>query len=288
MHRHTTAGALAALLSIASTVAHAQTDVPQSPPQEVAPPPHQGAPPGPAPQQPYAPPPGPPPGPAPQQPYGAPPGPAPQQPYAPPPGPAPQQPYGQPYYGPQQRYYGPQQGHPQPYYQQPYAPQYPAYRPYAPQPQRGSERVTVPRHRSEIVGYRQESRNPPAVWSAGLGFFIAGYALNFAILTPIANALSVDRPGASEQDAWAWSLLPILGPIVQLGIEAPHPAIPLLTGLMQIGGLTTFIVGLTMREVTRHVPIYRGDPEDPSMLRVELDASPLEGGGQVSLTVTHL
>ena len=138
-----------------------------------------------------------------------------------------------------------------------------------------------------MVGYRSETRSPPAIWGTGLGLFLAGYVLDFAILTPIANAISIDRPGASEQDSWAWSLIPIAGPIIQLAIEAPHPAIPIITGLMQIGGLVTFIAGLTMQE-TRRLPIYQGDPEDPSMLRVELDAGPVPGGGQALLTVRHL
>ena len=139
----------------------------------------------------------------------------------------------------------------------------------------------------QIIGYRHTSRNPPAIWATGLGLFLAGWVLDFAVLTPIANAISSEREGADEQDAWAWSLIPIAGPLIQLGVGAPHPAIPIATGLMQIGGLITFIVGLTTQETT-DIPIYRGGPDDPSMLRVGLDAAQVDGGGELRLSLTHL
>jgi hypothetical protein len=138
-----------------------------------------------------------------------------------------------------------------------------------------------------IVGYRSETRHPPVIWGRGLGLFLAGWVLDFAILTPIANAISNDRSPADEQDAWAWSLVPVVGPLVQLGIQAPHPAVPILTGLLQIGGLVAFVVGLTTEE-THRVPIYQGDPEDPHMLQVELDGGAVPGGAQVSLTLRYL
>lgn len=161
----------------------------------------------------------------------------------------------------------------------PVAPVAPVYQyAYAP-PTRGARRP--------IVGYRTETRNPPALWGAGLGIFLAGWVLDFAVLTPLANLLSEDRSGANEQDAWAWSLIPIAGPLIQLGIGAPHPAVPILTGLLQLGGLVTFIVGLTSTE-THRAAIYQGDPEDPAMLRVELDASPVESGAMIGVTIRHL
>jgi len=140
---------------------------------------------------------------------------------------------------------------------------------------------------SRIVGYREVTRPQAAFWGPGLGLFLAGYVLNFAVLTPIANAISDDRDSAREEDAWAWSLLPIAGPIVQLGVGAPHPAIPITTGLMQIGGLVMFIYGLAEHETVR-VPVHAGDPEDPSVPTIAFDASPLPGGGQVTVRLTHL
>ena len=145
----------------------------------------------------------------------------------------------------------------------------------------------VYRGRRNIIGYRDVQQNPPELWGTGLGLFLAGYVLDFAILTPIANAISVDRTGADEQDAWAWSLLPIAGPIVQLAIEAPHPAIPIATGLMQIGGLVLFILGLTETQEAQ-VPIFEGSPDDPNMLRVGADLAPVDGGGVLNVTLTHL
>ncbi len=145
----------------------------------------------------------------------------------------------------------------------------------------------LPGGRPRIVGYRETTQSRPALWGPGLGIFLAGYVLNFAAFTPLANAISSDRDGASEQDAWAWSLLPLAGPIVQLGIGAPHPAIPITMGLMQIGGLVMFIYGLAEQETVR-VPVHVGDPDDPNIPTISFDASPLPGGGQFTVRLTHL
>lgn len=145
----------------------------------------------------------------------------------------------------------------------------------------------IPDRDRPIVGYRTETRSQPALWGTGLGLFLAGYVLDFAILTPIANAISNDRDGADEEDAWAWSLLPLAGPVIQLGIGAPHPAIPIATGLMQIAGAVLFIVGLTDQQTVR-VPVRAGDPDDPSIPTLGFDATPLPGGGQVSVSLAHL
>lgn len=144
---------------------------------------------------------------------------------------------------------------------------------------RGRQRV--------VIGYRDIRRNPPEVWGTGLGLFLAGYLLDFAVLTPIANAISNDRDGADEEDAWAWALIPVAGPIIQLGVGAPHPAVPIATGLMQIGGLVTFVLGL-LGEETTSVPVYQGSPHDPNMLRIGLDAAQVDGGAQLRVTMTHL
>lgn len=173
---------------------------------------------------------------------------------------------------PPPRYAPAPQPQPYPYPQaQPYT--YPQPQPYF-APQRRARRV---------VGYRTEERAVRGLWVPGVVTFCAGYLLNL-IATPVANGLSTDRPESVEEDAWAWSVLPIAGPIVQLVIEAPHPAIPIGSGLLQIGGLALFIAGLTSREQVR-LPIREGDPEDPSL---SVSAAPLPGGGLVSLTLTHL
>jgi hypothetical protein len=147
--------------------------------------------------------------------------------------------------------------------------------------------VYRPRRGRAIVAYRTETRNPPALWGAGLGLFLGGWVLHFAALTPIANAVSNERSNAAEQDAQAWALVPIAGPLAQLGLEAPHPAIPILAGALQIGGIVLFALGLTTTEQTR-VPIYEGSPEDPSMLTVELDGGASPDGAFVGLTLRHL
>ncbi len=154
---------------------------------------------------------------------------------------------------------------------QPAAPVY-ATAPYVPS--------YVPQRERPIVGYRTQTRANPALWGTGLALFLAGYVLDFAVLTPLANAISNDRDGADEEDAWAWSLLPIAGPIIQLGIGAPHPAIPIATGLMQLGGMVLFIWGLT-DEQTLRVPVRAGDPEDPNLPTLGFDARPLPGGGEL-------
>lgn len=181
--------------------------------------------------------------------------------------PYPQGPYGQPVYG---------QPYPQPY-AQPYPQALPYYYP-PPPPSRGRGRL--------VVGQRTETRSVRAMWVPGLVLLAAGWLGDIAI-TPLANSLSTDRDPAAEEDAWAWSLVPVAGPIAQLVIGAPHPAIPVMTGLFQIGGLVLFAVGVASQEQVR-VPIYQGDPDDPTATRVDLGVAPTAGGGQIGLTVTHL
>lgn len=165
------------------------------------------------------------------------------------------------------------QPQPQPYYYQPQ----PQPQPYYYRPMR--------RRRPQIVGYRTEEREVRSLWIPGLITLGVGYLLD-VIGTPVANSISNDRPESDEEDAMAWALIPIAGPIIQLGIGAPHPALPITSGLLQLGGLTMFIAGLTMREEAR-VPIYEGDADDPTR-RVDVQAVPLPGGGQVNVTLTHL
>lgn len=176
----------------------------------------------------------------------------------------------------QQPAYPQQSTYAQPQYA-PYA--YPS--PYYPPATRGRR---VPR---PIVGYRSVTRPDPRLWGAGLAMFLAGWVVDFAVLTPIANAISTDRDGASEQDSWAWSLVPIVGPFVQLGIQAPHPAIPITMELLQLGGAALIIAGLVSNQTIR-VPILQGDPEDPNVPRLDVAAQPMLGGGTIGLVYTHL
>jgi hypothetical protein len=140
--------------------------------------------------------------------------------------------------------------------------------------------------RPPIVGYRTEQRPTTALWAAGLAAFLAGWVLDFAVLTPIANAVSNDRSEAVEQDAWAWSLVPIVGPWIQLGLGAPHPAIPITTGILQLAGVGMFIAGMLWQQEVR-VPIYQGDPDDPNMRRVDVSLRPELGGGTLALAYRH-
>jgi hypothetical protein len=145
----------------------------------------------------------------------------------------------------------------------------------------------APRGRPERVqtGVRTERQTDRGLWGGGIGLFLAGWVLDFAVLTPLANAMSTDRTDAAEQDAWAWSLLPIAGPVIQLGVGAPHPAIPITTGLMQIGGLVMFILGMTTFHDTE-VPVYAfGDPHDPRTARLSMDVSPMGDGAYATLTL---
>ena len=136
-----------------------------------------------------------------------------------------------------------------------------------------------------IVAYRNETRAPPSIWGTGLGLFIAGYVLNLAI-TPLANAISDERSPADEQDAWAWSLLPVVGPMVQLGVGAPHPAVPITTGLLQLVGVVLFTWGLTESESVR-VPVRLGDPQDPNVPTLGFDVDSLPGGAQIRVSLQH-
>jgi hypothetical protein len=138
-----------------------------------------------------------------------------------------------------------------------------------------------------LVGTRRETQNDRGLWGAGLGLFIAGWVLDIAG-TAIFNAVSNDRLPASEEDAMAWSIVPWFGPIIQLAIQAPHPALPLVSGLMQIGGTILFVLGLTS-EHEAEVPIYAfGDPHDPATARIGLDVAPTEGGAYATVTLHTL
>jgi hypothetical protein len=135
-----------------------------------------------------------------------------------------------------------------------------------------------------VVGVRHEQQNDRGLWGAGLGLFLGGWAADIA-LTALGNAISNDRPPSAEEDALAWSLLPLVGPIVQLGIGAPHPAIPILGGVMQITGLVLFVMGMTSTH-DAEVPIYAfGDPHDARTARLGMSLSPTAGGAYASFTL---
>lgn len=137
-----------------------------------------------------------------------------------------------------------------------------------------------------LVGTRHEMQNDRGLWGAGLGLFLGGWVLDI-VGTALANAISTDRTDAAEQDAQAWSILPLAGPVIQLGIQAPHPAIPITSGLMQIAGLVMFITGMTS-EHDAEVPIYAwGDPHDARTARLGLEIAPTQGGAMGTLTL-HL
>lgn len=135
-----------------------------------------------------------------------------------------------------------------------------------------------------VVGTRHEMQNDRGLWGLGLGLVLGGWALDI-VLTAVGNAISHDRSDADEQDAQAWSILPFAGPIIQLGVGAPHPAIPITTGLLQISGLVCFVLGMTSQHDTE-IPIYAfGDPSDARTARIGLSIEPTNGGAYASLTL---
>lgn len=203
-------------------------------------------------------------------------------PQAPPPptyAPAPAPTYGAPAYG-QPTYGQPPYGQPAPAYGYP-APAY-GY----PAPGYGYYPTAPVRRGRVVVGHRNVERPNPALWGTGLALLLAGWVLDFAVLTPLANAISDDRPPEVEEDSWAWSLLPLVGPWIQLGLEAPHPAIPITLGLMQLAGAGMIIAGLVSHQSIR-VPIYEGDPDAPGSARVDLGVAPSPGGGVLTLALAH-
>lgn len=140
------------------------------------------------------------------------------------------------------------------------------------------------RHGRTLTGTRHELQNDRGMWGAGLGLFLAGWVLDVAG-TAIFNAVSLDRADAQEQDAMAWSILPLVGPVIQLGIGAPHPALPITSGLLQITGCVLFILGMTtQRDV--EIPIYAwGDPHGARTASLGLDIAPTDGGAYATLTL---
>lgn len=173
----------------------------------------------------------------------------------------------------------------------------PTYASPTPSAERGSaSAVTIPpgylafpprdRQGRVLVGTRHEMQNDRGLWGAGLGLFLAGWVLDMAG-TGIANAMSTDRTDADEQDAQAWSILPFAGPIIQLAIEAPHPAIPITSGLLQITGLVMFVLGMTSQH-DAEVPIYAWGPTaDARTPRLGLEVAPTQGGAMGTLSL-HL
>jgi hypothetical protein len=143
---------------------------------------------------------------------------------------------------------------------------------------------TTDRRGRMLVGTRHEMQSDRGLWGLGLGLFLAGWALDIAG-TAIFNAVSDDRDGAQEEDAMAWSILPFVGPFVQLGLEAPHPALPITSGLLQITGLVLFVLGMTSQH-DAEIPVYAfGDPSDARTARLGLDLSPTAGGAYATLTL---
>lgn len=130
-----------------------------------------------------------------------------------------------------------------------------------------------------LIGTRQELQTDRGLWGAGLGLFLAGWVIDI-VGTAIFNAVSDDRDGSVEEDAMAWSLVPWVGPMIQLGLEAPHPALPIMTGLLQITGTVLFVLGVTSQNETE-VPIY-GRPGTASL---GFDIAPTDGGAYAALTL---
>lgn len=136
----------------------------------------------------------------------------------------------------------------------------------------------------ELVAIRHEMQSDRGLWGLGIGLFAAGWALDI-IGTGIFNGVSEDRSGANEEDAMAWSIVPLVGPFIQLGIQAPHPALPITSGLLQITGLVLFIVGITSQH-DAEIPVYAwGDPADARTARLGLDLQSTNGGAYATLTL---
>ena len=159
-----------------------------------------------------------------------------------------------------------------------YAPVYaPPYDPsYASMPRGRGGRI--------VIGTRHEQQSDRGLWGAGLGLFLGGWVLDI-VGTAIANAMS-DRSSTDENNAQAWSVMPLGGPIAQLVVGAPHPALPLTFGIMQITGLVMFVMGLTSTH-DAEVPVYAlGDPSDPTTPRLAFEVTPRSDGGFASVTLS--
>lgn len=182
-----------------------------------------------------------------------------------------QAPYGQPVYG-QPTYGQPVYG--QPVYGQPQ---------YAPQPQ------------GQVV---TEETSVKALWMPGMIAFLAGWVLNFTLVTPIgiaAKSGSCARSlGCNADESWSWSIVPLIGPWVQLGFHTPEAPIPVTMGIIQAAGATMFIAGLVMKEsITRQRygslrgPRLKSGGSDSWLSHMPLiTAAPMENGGMyVSLSM---
>lgn len=144
----------------------------------------------------------------------------------------------------QQQSYQQQQGYqqqppPQGYQQQP-----PAYG--APPPaQRRKVRVPYEEGMTIPPGGEVVSKSRLGLWIPGLAMFGAMYLTTISVASIIADgAYDPDR-----RDAASWLYIPVLGPWAYLP-NATRPGAPwvVLDGLVQAGGATMFIVGLTVRK----------------------------------------
>jgi hypothetical protein len=133
-----------------------------------------------------------------------------------------------------------------------------------------------------VIGTRHEQQSDRGLWGGGLGLFIAGWALDI-LSVPIANAI---HPRDNWTDSLAWGVLPIAGPVGQLTVGAPHPALPITFGIMEIAGAIMFIMGVTSTH-DAEVPVYAlGDPRDPMTPRLAFSVAPSDSGGFASATLT--
>lgn len=148
--------------------------------------------------------------------------------------------------------YGQQQPQQQPYYA-------PTYQQPAPQ-----------------VRYVDRETNIKALWIPGIIVFGVSYGLSAAFGS---------IPGG---DYSIWMYIPVIGPWAALGYANNDDEITgsLIGGLTQLGGLTMFILGLTLTRTVR-VAVYSLDESDERAPTLALDALPAPGGGQIGLTLSH-
>lgn len=164
------------------------------------------------------------------------------------------------------------------------------------QPRRGpaSSGLTDPDARTQPYYYGPQPRPPPPVsthtetrqriiWpllAPGIGALAGGWVGYWLAYTLGALICVTGSCSSDFTEQWGYSLIPLAGPWLNIGLANAEPIWPTVMGILQSAGLVLMIVGLTVRE---EVEVEVPDQPRPTM-RVELGATPM-GGPMLRATV---
>lgn len=127
------------------------------------------------------------------------------------------------------------------------------------------------------IVYEEQTTNIKALWIPGMLMLGVGYGLTAGLGAPF----------GSTQTYRDWSLVPIIGPWVNVG-NATHDGErigAIIGGAVQTLGIGMFILGLSLQRTVRVARYALGGGERAPSLA--FDVLPAAGGGQLGLTLSH-